>query len=35
VISTAFYVSLLFTFNDCFGPGSTGVTEVPGAPKAD
>jgi hypothetical protein len=35
VISTAFYVSLLFTFNDCFGPGSTGVTEVPAAPKAD
>lgn len=22
VISTAFYVSLLFTFNDCFGPGA-------------
>jgi hypothetical protein len=35
VISTAFYVSLLFTFNDCFGPGSTVVPQAPAATKAD
>lgn len=33
IISTAFYVSLLFTFNDCFGPA--GTTEPTAGPPAE